>query len=267
MQYRHSATISPQFKNTLTGVAIDAHGQFYAAGDSSIKLFDAAGQMRRSWTASQPVLSVGVASDGAVYAGEARQIEIFEGAGKLVHTWRNPKLAGRVTAIGFTGDSVLAGDTWDRAIQRFDRDGTFLNSIGKDNPVNGLLIPNGVVDFGVAADGAIYAANPGKHRVERYAPGGQLLGHIGRFDGNDPAGFTGCCNPTNVAIGGAIYITEKAGPRVKVYDFDGKLSAVIAADLFDPNCKNMDIAVNWNGRVYVADTVKLAVFVFEPVNA
>ena len=132
-----------------------------------------------------------MAADGTVFAGEERQIEIFDPAGKLLRAWRGPKLAGNVTAIGFSGGVVLAGDTWDRAIRRFDRDGKFLNTIGKNNPVNGLLIPNGVVDFGVAANGTIYAANPGKHRVERYAPTGELLGHIGRFDGNDPAGFTG----------------------------------------------------------------------------
>jgi hypothetical protein len=40
---------------------------------------------------------------------------------------------------------------------------------------------------------------------------------------------------------------------------------VIATDLFDANCKNMDIAVDARGRVYVVDTVKAAIFVFEPV--
>ncbi len=102
--------------------------------------------------------------------------------------------------------------------------------------------------------------------MERYAPGGELLGHIGRFDGIDPAGFTGCCNPTNVAIRDAIYTTEKAGPRVKAYDFSGKLLAVIATEPFDANCKNMSIAVDSRGRVYVVDTVKAAIFVFEPVS-
>jgi sugar lactone lactonase YvrE len=266
MQYRHIGTIGGQFKSTLCGIAADARGQLYAAGDSEIKMFDAGGRLRKRWTASQPVLSVAVAGDGAVYAGQMRQIEIFQGEGGPVRVWHSEKLRGRVTALGFSGDSVLAGDAMDRAIQRFDRDGKFLNTIGKDNPVNGLLIPNGVVDFGVDPHGVIFAANPGKHRVECYSAGGELLGHIGRFDGNDPAGFTGCCNPTNVAVGSAIYTTEKAGPRVKAYDFEGKLLAVIAADVFDANCKNMDIAVDGRGRVYVADTVKLAVFVFEPVK-
>ena len=264
MQYRHVQVI--EGKGALRGIAVDNHGQLYAAGDSEIRVFDAAGRLTHRWSTSRPALSVAVAGDGAVYAGQLRQIEIFDPAGKLLTTWYDEKLLGRVTAIGFTRDSVLAGDAADRAIRHYDRSGRFLNNIGKNNPVNGLLIPNGVVDFGVDARGVIYAANPGKHRVERYTPAGELLGHIGRFDGVDPAGFTGCCNPTNVAVRDAIYTTEKAGPRVKAYDFSGKLLAVISTRLFDANCKNMDIAVDSRGRVYVVDTVRASIFVFEPVK-
>ena len=273
MQYRHSQTIGgkgtapDRFHATLRGIAVDRHGQLYAAGDGEIKVFDATGRLQRRWPTARPVLSVAVNGDGAVYAGQLRQIEIFDSSGNPVNTWRDEKLLGRVTAIGFTRDGVLAGDAADRAIRRFDRAGRFVNDIGKDNRVNGLLIPNGVVDFAVDAHDTIYAANPGKHRVERYTPAGELLGHIGRFDGIDAAGFTGCCNPTNVAVGGAIFTAEKAGPRVKAYDFAGNLLAVIATEVFDANCKNMSIAVDARDRVYVVDTVKLAILVFEPVNA
>jgi len=267
MQYRHVQTIDGQ--GALRGIAVDAHGhgELYAACDAEIKVFDAAGRLARRWPTARPAQSVAVAGDGAVWAGELGQIEVFDDSGKLRDTWRDAGLLRRVTAIGFTRDSVLAGDSADRAIRRFDRRGRFLNDIGKDNPLGGLLIPNGVVDFGVDAEDTVYAANPGKHRVERYAPGGELLGHIGRFDGIDPAGFTGCCNPTNVAIRDAIYTTEKAGPRVKAYDFSGGLLAVIATDPFDANCKNMSIAVDSRHRVYVVDTVKLAILVFERVSA
>ena len=266
MKYRQVRVIGGQFASSLRALAVDAHGQLFAAGDSATQVFDAAGRPKRGWPTSRPALSVAVAGDGAVYAGQAGQIEIFDGAGRLVNTWRDEALLGRVTRIGFVKDGVLAGDAADRAIRHFDRNGKFRNTVGKDNPVHGLLIPNGVVDFAVDAHGVIHAANPGKHRVERYLPDGQLLGHIGRFHGTDPAGFGGCCNPTNVAVRDRIYVTEKAGPRAKVYSFDGTLQAVIASGEFDPNCKNMSVAVDGRGMVYVADTVKLAIFVFEPVN-
>jgi hypothetical protein len=294
MEYRHVQVIGgkgnapDKFATALRGVAVDGHGQLYAAGDSEIKVFDgagdiqaksasrSAGQLKRRWPTSRPALCVSVAAEGSVYAGQEGQIEIFDNARKRLRTWRNEELLGRVTAIGFTKDSILVGDAADRAIRRFDHNGKFLNNIGKDNPVHGFLIPNGVVDFSVVAgaDGTagadgratIYAANPGRHRVERYTPEGQLLGSIGRFDGNDPSGFTGCCNPTNVAVRDHIFTAEKAGPRVKAYDFTGKLLAVIATDLFDVNCKNMSIAVDAHSRVYVVDTVNLAIHIFQPVT-
>src|ERR1035441_8069240 len=75
-----------QFATSLRGLAVDAHGQLYAAGDSEIKVFDAAGRLKRRWSTARPVLSVAVSTDGAgdgsVYAGQPRQMEIFDAVGK-----------------------------------------------------------------------------------------------------------------------------------------------------------------------------------------
>jgi sugar lactone lactonase YvrE len=253
-----------EFKG-LRGVAVDNHGSVYAAGDSGIKHFDAAGRVQHRWSTARPVLSVAIAPNGAVWAGELRQIEIFDRAGNLLDTWRDDLLLGRVTALGFSGEAVFVGDAAGRAIRHFDRARQFRNHIGLDNPTHGLLIPNGVVDFDVDSAGVVYVANPGKHRVERYSVAGELLGRIGRFTGPDPSGFSGCCNPTNVAVvnGRGIFVTEKAPPRAKLYDFEGKLLAVIEGPFFDPMCRNMDITVDSGGRVYVADTMKRQVQVFE----
>lgn len=272
MEYRQVQVIGAKsasgFGDALRGLAVDATGLIYAAGNSEIKVFDSNGAPKHRWATARPALSVALAEDGTVYVGEVGQIEIFDRAGKLIRTWRDERLLGLVTQIGFLPDSILVGDASDRAIRNFNRKGEFRNNIGKNNPVNGLLIPNGVVAFSVDGRGIIHVANPGKHRVERYSAAGELLGHIGRFDGVDPAGFGGCCNPTNVTVSDAIYTTEKAGPRVKVYDWTGKLLAVIASgSTFDANCKNMSIATGPHGKVYVADTVKCSIFVFAPVAA
>lgn len=257
-------TAPDRFTTTLRGVAVDDRDRLYGVGDAEVKVFDASGHLERRWPTSAPGWSVAVDGDGRVLVGEEGQLEIFAPSGRLADTWRHVARLGRVTAIDFVNGDVLVGDAAGRAIRRYDAHGAFLNDIGANNRMQGFLIPNGVVQFGVDAGGTIHAANPGKHRVERYTPDGQLLGHFGRFDGNDPAGFGGCCNPTNVTVaGGRIYVTEKAGPRAKVYDFDGRLIAVIASGVFDPNCKNMDIAVDSRGRVYVTDTVRLEILAFE----
>ena len=60
-------------------------------------------------------------------------------------------------------------------------------------------------------------------------------------------------------------VTEKAGPRVKVYSPDGKLRAAWGAQDFDPSCKNMAAAADSRGRIYVVDTERLHVVQYERV--
>ncbi|HET9023883.1 MAG TPA: hypothetical protein VFN64_04885 [Burkholderiaceae bacterium] len=254
-----------RFVTALRALTVDGRDRLYAAGDSEVKVFRTDGAFERRWPTSSPPHAVAVAGDGRIFVGESGQVEIFDAAGRITGTWRDAERLGRVTAIGFVGGSVLAADAAGRTIRHYDADGRFVNDIGRNTRTEGFLIPNGVLDFSVDASGVIHVANPGKHRVERYTTSDQLLGHIGRFDGIDPSGFPGCCNPTNVTVAGRdrLYVTEKAGPRVKVYDFQGRLLSVIATAPFDLNCKNMDLAVDARGRVYVADTVRLEICVFE----
>ncbi len=266
-EYRPLPSIQKMFRSAIRGLATDRDGLLYAAGDSEIRVFTQKAWLKRKWPTAQPAHSVAV-DDDTVWVGEEGQIEIFNLDGKLQRTWRDIGVQGFVTAIGFSRGDILAADTAGRCIRRYDHQAKLLNVIGTNTNVGGFLIPNGILSFAIDSQGLIHAANPGKHRVERYSPEGDLLGHIGRFDGTDPAGFTGCCNPTNIAVRGRIYTTEKAVPRVKAYDFAGNLLSVIAPpEAFDPNVKNMSIAVAPNGRVYVVDTARLSILAFEPEPA
>jgi hypothetical protein len=61
-------------------------------------------------------------------------------------------------------------------------------------------------------------------------------------------------------------VTEKAGPRAKIYDYAGKLLAMIESPEFDPGAKNMDVVVDGRGYIFIADPAKLAIFEFEPTG-
>ena len=254
-----------QFARALRGVGLDGEGRLHAAGDSAVKVYDAEGSLTRQWATSLPGECVAVDESGDVWVGQKEQVEIFSSEGKLRDTWRDPGTLGLVTAIGFGGGDVFLADATARWVRRYDGEGNLLNNIGDRHRKGGFHIPNGVVDFAVDGDGNLRVANPGMHRVERYAPDGTLLGRFGRFDGQDPAGFPGCCNPTNLAVDGEgrVVVSEKAGPRVKVYDPEGELLAVVADDLFAPAAKNLDLAVDGKGRIYVADTVTFEICAFE----
>jgi len=267
MQYRQFNSIGgpAAFREALRAIVLDRGGRLYAAGDAVVKVYAPDGSPVRGWRTAKPAHSVAVSGDGSVYVGEPGQVEIFDTAGKLLDTWVDPQRLGLVTAIGFFEDNVLLADAKARCIRRYGANGEFRNNIAKDNRMRGFLIPNGIVDFSIDSEGVIHAPNPGKHRVERYTLDDKLLGHIGHFDGLNPDGFSGCCNPTNVFVASdRVYVTEKAEPRAKVFNFAGELVDVIATEPFNLACKNMDIAVGGQGRVYVVDTVEREVLVFAP---
>jgi sugar lactone lactonase YvrE len=249
-------------------VAVDGQGRLCAVGDSVVKVFLSDGTYLRQWATVQPGECVAVDDEGQVWVGQNEQVEIFSAEGERVDAWRDPGRLGLVTAVGFGGGDVFLADATARWIRRYGSDGSFLNNIGDQHRKGGFHIPNGVVDFAVDDGGVLHVANPGLHRVERYSPDGTLLGRFGRFDGQDPAGFPGCCNPTNLTVDdqGRVIVSEKAGPRVKVYDPDGELLTVVAAEAFDPGAKNMDLAVDAGGRLYVADTATLEICAFEPTK-
>jgi sugar lactone lactonase YvrE len=255
-----------QFAETLRGIAIDADDHVYAVGDSKLEVFSRDGEPVRSWATSRPGYCVAVDRAGRVWIGQSEQVEVFSADGDRLDTRRDPGRLGLITAIGFGGGDVFLADAQARCIHRYDLKGGFLNDIGDQHRKGGFHIPNGVVDFAVDAQGILHVANPGMHRVERYDASGKLLGRFGRFDGRDPQGFPGCCNPTNLTVdsAGRVVVTEKAGPRAKVYDAAGQLLTVVADDGFDPAATNMDVAVDSTGRIYVADTARLEIRVFQP---
>jgi sugar lactone lactonase YvrE len=258
-----------RFAESLRGLAVDAQDRLYAVGDSEVVVFSPGGAVERSWATKLPGYCVAVAPDGTVYVGEEGQVQLFAADGTPGDTWHDGDRLGVISSVGLTGDAVLLGDATARCIHRYDRQRRFVADIGNNNRMRGFMLPNGHMDFAVDGTGVIHAAHSGKHRVERYDLDGKLLGQFGRFDGTDPAGFPGCCNPTNLALTaeGQVVVTEKAPPRVKVYDADGKLRAHFGEQDFDANCRNMDVAVDTRGRVYVIDTVRLQVVVYNPEDA
>ncbi|UCG34207.1 MAG: hypothetical protein JSU68_06140, partial [Phycisphaerales bacterium] len=256
------------FGHSLRGIHVGTGGPIHAVGDSEVKVLDLEGRLLRRWATEQPGYSVAVDDGGNVYVGEIGQLERFDSEGRHVTTWRGPERLGLVTAIGFFGDYVVLADAKDRCLRRFDREGNWVNDIGKDNNTRGFLIPNGVLDFCVDAEGIIHACNPAKHRIERYSLNGKLLDFFGRFGTKAPEDFPGCCNPTNLTLGpqGQVIVTQKAGPLVKVYDGEHHLKAVIGPEPFDVTCQNMDVACDAEGRIYVVDTARLTICVFAPTT-
>ena len=256
-----------RFQTSLFGLTVTPDGRLYVVGDRQVKVFDSAGgKLLGQWPTERPGRCVAVAPDGRVWVGEAGQIELFDVEGRRLDRWQDKTLLSLVTSVGFFGEFVFVGDAGARAIRRFSKQREHQLDIGTDTNMRGFAIPNGQLDFALDKQGRLFVAHSGKHRVEWYSLDGELLGRFGHFGMRDPADFRGCCNPTNIALtpDEQVVVTEKAGPRVKVYDLNGRLLALVGERFFHPNCKNMDVAVASDGRLFVADTVRLHVLVFAP---
>ena len=116
------------------------------------------------------------------------------------------------------------------------------------------------------AAGVVRATDSGRHQVTAWALDGSPVGKFGKFGMHAPADFVGCCNPVNVAMtpDGKVVTAEKMVARVKVYEPDGRLLAVIGPEHFDPTCTQIHVAVDANGRILAADPVRRQVMVFAP---
>ncbi len=251
------------FETVLAGIVIDrkAH-RLYAAGDRAVKVFDHCSALQRKIALDAEPLSIGLDGQGNVLVGFAGKVVRLSPDGETLGTLA-PAGLGRVTAVAGRDGRVFAADADARIIRRLDAAGRQVARIpaaaAEPNRIDTFLLPNKTLDFFVSDAGEVVAVNPGRHAVQFYAPDGTLLREWGEFGERDPAKFTGCCNPMNVAAlaapsGPAIVTAEKAASRVKVYGQGGELLGVIAAGNFNASNRRMPLATDAGGMIYVADT-------------
>jgi sugar lactone lactonase YvrE len=256
------------FRRSLLGIAVDARDGIYVLGDGEVRIFKPNGDLMRGWKAPDQALCLTVSPDERVFIGSPGRVYIYEAAGKSTGGFAAGE-AGHpagVTAIKVFGKEILVADAAVRYIRRYNMDGVQLGEIGTQNKTRGFMLPNRSLDMDVDARGVVRATDSGRHRVTSWIIDGAPLGHFGKFGQANPEDFVGCCNPVNLAVApdGKIVTAEKVIARVKVYDSDGKLLAMIGPEHFDPKCTNLHLSVDSKGRILVADPVRFEIKIFSP---
>jgi hypothetical protein len=253
------------------GIALDAQDRLYAAGAEGVKVWTADGKLLREWKTAGPATCIALDGDDNVYVGQQTRIEVFDREGAPLRAWgkegRERGELNWVTGLAVFETNVLAADAGNRCVHRFDTTGDFIADIGKRDPeagLEGIICPSPYCGLAVDRTGAIYVTNPGMTRVERYSLDGKLLGFWGE-GGAQPQQFSGCCNPTSVALlgDGHIVTAEKITPRVKVYDAQGKMLAFIGPEFFAKEASGLAPAVDSAGRLFVMDPGDGKVRVFQ----
>jgi hypothetical protein len=256
-----------EFRRSLSGIALGPRNAVYALGDDEVRVFDASGQLVRSWKAPEKATCLGVASDGRVGVGSPGRVDIYDDAGTHIggFTAGTRDKPAAVTAIRLVRDEVLVADVAARVIRRYDLSGAERGVIGAQAKTGGFMLPNKSLDFDVDASGVVHATDTGRHQITSWALDGTMVAAFGKFGMARPEDFVGCCNPVNVAVApdGSIVTAEKVAARVKVFGQDRTLLAVIGPEHFDPMCWHIYVAVDFSGRIVTADPERRTIAVFE----
>ena len=170
----------------------------------------------------------------------------------------------RSIAVSSDGRHIFVADRGNGWVIHYDADGKVIGRIGRDDETGKAnRYATKMVrcfDLAIGADQLLRVVDPAPHTIDLWTLDGKLDHRI-----TLPA--PGCCNPTDIAmLGDGSFVAAEKGtkaPRVKVYDANGKLSAVVAgADAFMQDEALLDLAVDSRNQVYVLDPFRRTVRVF-----
>jgi hypothetical protein len=263
-----------------TAISLDAEGRVYVVGDNAIHQYSSDGKLTKKISLGGKPTCFAIDNDGKYYIGMKDHVEVYDSEGIKITSWASLGERSYITSVAVGENDVFAADAGNRVVVRYDKEGNIKNMIGKkdlNRNVPGFSIPSPYFDLAIGGDGLIRVVNPGRHRIEAYTFDGDLEFWWGKF-GADIEGFCGCCNPINFAIladEGFVTI-EKGLVRAKEYDKYGEFRGVVAGPRdfantggtticdYPENCQTggFDIAADLKGRVYVLDTLRNIVKIF-----
>lgn len=254
------------------GLTSDQDGSIYVAGKDEIQVLEPVGTVSKRIPISGTPTCIALAPGGDIVLGVRDHISIVRVADATQTDW--PALGARayLTSIVVNSNDVYAADAGNRVVLRFGMDGSMKARIGEADPtrdVPGLQVPSPYLDVAFDNDGALWVSNPGLLGMESYRDNGDLITSWYR-----PSlkldGFSGCCNPSQIAFrgDGKLITCEKGLVRVKVYDAtSGEFEELVAGSrLFPREQAVRDLAVDSAGRILVLDSRQNTIRVFVQEN-
>jgi hypothetical protein len=251
----------------IYGLAVGADDVTYVTAKGKVLIFNNNGDSLLSFTVSGDANCITAANDGNLYLSFKDHIEIWSAKGELISKWDTINSAAYITSIAVDESSVFLADAGNKIVHQYDKNGKLINKIGKRNKAKdilGFFIPSPYFDVMIGRDGELWAINTGRHTFEAYDKEGNLKSKWQRRS-MQLDGFSGCCNPSHVAMlsDGSFVTAEKGIERVKIHYANGDLKCVVAKpNQFIEGTVGLDLAVDSKDRILVLDPEKKMVRVF-----
>ncbi len=265
--YSETQQIAANIPN-LKGIATDHEDNIYVTGKNKILIYDQGGNLQKEIKIRPDALCISVDRKKSIFIGAKDHIDIWDTTGKIINSWKAKNDKAIITSIAINEPSVFVADAGNKIVYHYDMKGNLLNEIGRRDSlagIQGFIIPSPYFDVAIGRDGELWAINTGRHQFEAYDYDGNLKSSWEKTS-MTLEGFSGCCNPSHVAIlpDGSFVTSEKGIERVKIHDPSGKFNCVVAApDQFDKNTKGLDIAVDSKNRILILDPKKEMIRIFE----
>jgi len=256
---------------------VDEEGRIWVGADEVVAAFDTSGKR----VAEIPIegKATALATDrGWLWVGVTDHVEMFSlETLQRVDVGEVLPEGARLTSLAPAFQSLWAADAANRLVLLLNRDGDAIAVLASVEyaEAHRFAVPSPYFDVAEDADERLLVTDPGRHRVEIWEQG-ERVGYWGRA-GTDPAGFAGCCGPANFAVlpDGGIAAVDKGMPRLKVYEPDGTLRAMIADETrfaeFSRACDArtagsiaLDVAVTGTGRIVILEPCTGRLRFFDP---
>lgn len=263
IKYRESRNLDLNFSE-LTGVCCNDN-QILIVGDQKLQIIQPNGQLLKEVSFDKTPTCV-TASSKNIFVGFRQSIALLSQDGSTITEWNNFSDSTVITSIAEQNGTLFVADAGKRIVSLLNlagqREGT-IEGKADDQQKHGFIVPSSHFDLAFNPDGELWVVNPGRHTLENYTINGEL--RTWWQAPVDPVkGFSGCCNPTNIAFlpDGSFVTSEKGIVRIKTYLPSGEFSGVVAAPSKFSGEQSPDLAIDDKGNIYALDPVRKNLRVF-----
>jgi hypothetical protein len=250
--------------------ALDVNqGLIYVAYDSIVKCINRDGDEQSTYFTDGDVKSVKCITDNRLIVLYRNYFSIYDSLGNVVFQEAKQALKSVYTSAAYNDEFIFIADAGNRRVKKYDLNGTFISDFegiyNSTNDKKGFIIPSPYFDLAINQEDELWVVNPGRHAIQHYSSNGDLVNYWEQI-GNHIEGFTGCCNPSHLAIfdDGRFVTAEKGIVRIKVYSKSGELESVVALPKdFEDKAKAPDIAV-FGDWIYALDYNSNKLRLFRP---
>jgi hypothetical protein len=265
--YKKINEIAPE-RTGIRGIAIDSYDNLLVTAENAILRYDENGRLYKQIEISGIPTCIAVDPNEKIFAGMKDRIILIQHNRIISEIKDIFDEKTIITGVAADENSLFVADAGNKIVYHLDHNGTLLNLIGERNRNNGFLgfiVPSGCFDIMLGREGLLWVVNPGKHQLLAFNRKGEIITSWSRTS-MQLDGFSGCCNPVNIAmLGDGSFVTaEKGIERVKVHNPLGDYQCVIASpEYFNEGTLGIDVAVNSSGNVFVLDPRKNLIHVFQ----